>query len=144
LLLSCVYSREVWFKCLRRCRWQHLAPSVEDCLIPWWLHARKSVAKARRKAFDTLVILIAWNLWLEHNDRVVRSVSSLPSCLVSAIWSMALVYSTGRLLWVSIDCCSCCILVESSGAPAFVKLSILLNTTRVWHDIEKNALSVRH
>jgi hypothetical protein len=37
LLLACVYSREVWFKVLRRCGWQGLAPSMDDCLIEWWL-----------------------------------------------------------------------------------------------------------
>jgi hypothetical protein len=30
LLLTCVYSREVWFKVLRRCGWQRLAPSMHD------------------------------------------------------------------------------------------------------------------
>lgn len=39
LLLTCVYSREVWFKVLRRCAWQELAPTNEQTIVQWWLRA---------------------------------------------------------------------------------------------------------
>jgi hypothetical protein len=29
------------------------------------------VPKSRRKAFDSAVLLVAWNLWLQRNDRVI-------------------------------------------------------------------------
>jgi hypothetical protein len=29
MLLACVYSTEVWFKVLRRCGWQGLAPTMD-------------------------------------------------------------------------------------------------------------------
>jgi hypothetical protein len=58
LLLACVYTREVWFKILRRCGWQGLVPTVDDCLIEWWLRSRKVVHKPRRKAFNSLFILV--------------------------------------------------------------------------------------
>jgi hypothetical protein len=31
--------------------------------------ARKQVAKRRRKAFDSLAVLVVWSIWLHRNDR---------------------------------------------------------------------------
>jgi hypothetical protein len=42
LVLSCAFSRQVWFNFLRRCNWhQHLAPSASDTFVLWWLSARE-------------------------------------------------------------------------------------------------------
>jgi hypothetical protein len=73
LLISCVISREVWFKCLCRSSWQQLAPSVDDELTNWWLRCRKQVPKARRKAFDSLCALVARSIQLHRNSVVFRS-----------------------------------------------------------------------
>jgi hypothetical protein len=54
LLLRCVLSREVWFRGLQPCGWQHLTPQPEDNLSTLWLRVRKAVAKPRRSAFDSL------------------------------------------------------------------------------------------
>jgi hypothetical protein len=63
LLVACVISCEIWFKCLRRYGWQLLAWTADDELTPWWLRRRKQVAKVvRRKAFDSLCVLIARNI----------------------------------------------------------------------------------
>jgi hypothetical protein len=70
LLLACVYSREVWFKVLRRCGWQGLPPSMDDCLIEWCLQSRKVIQKSRHRAFGSLFILVCWCLWCQCNERV--------------------------------------------------------------------------
>jgi hypothetical protein len=62
------------------------APQREEQFARWWMRARKSVAKVRRKAFDSFVILIAWLLWLQRNDRVLNRVSTLEVGLVDSIW----------------------------------------------------------
>jgi hypothetical protein len=36
-------------------------------IIAWWLDSRKRVAKPGCKAFDSLVLLGSWSLWLEWN-----------------------------------------------------------------------------
>jgi hypothetical protein len=87
LFMQCVLSREIWYKLLRSCGWHHLAPTGADHLIDWWLRSRKLVTKARRKAFDSLVVLITWNLWLERNSRVFRYSTSTTSRLPDGIWS---------------------------------------------------------
>ncbi|OEL20202.1 hypothetical protein BAE44_0018778 [Dichanthelium oligosanthes] len=94
LLLQCVFSREVWFRSLRRLGWSQLAPTPVDSLTVWWLRSRKKVVKVRRKAFDSLCFLISRSLWLERNSRVFRGASCLPGSLVVSI-------SDSVLLWVS-------------------------------------------
>jgi hypothetical protein len=68
LVIQRVFSREVWFSALRRCDWHHLAPSADDS-VTWWVHSMKQVAKEHRKSFDSLIIAIAWSIWLERNER---------------------------------------------------------------------------
>jgi hypothetical protein len=75
LLFAYVVSREVWFKCLQRSAWQHLSSTADDDdLVNWWLHRRKQVTKARRKAFNSMCTLIARIIWLHHNEIVFRVV----------------------------------------------------------------------
>ncbi|OEL23010.1 hypothetical protein BAE44_0015970, partial [Dichanthelium oligosanthes] len=73
-------------------------------LTDWWLRSRKMVAKPRRKAFDSLCLLVSRHLWLERNSRVFRGVSRLPGSLVVvifdqvALWSRAGLVDRSRLL----------------------------------------------
>jgi hypothetical protein len=43
------------------------------------------VARPRWKAFDSLVALVTWTIWLEHNECVFRGASRLPSQMVATI-----------------------------------------------------------
>jgi hypothetical protein len=52
LLLTYVFSGEIWFKTLRHYGWQGHAPTPG-------LPSRKATLKARRKAFDSLVAFVA-------------------------------------------------------------------------------------
>jgi hypothetical protein len=104
LLLVCVYSREVWFKVLRRCGWQGLVPSMNDCLIEWWLQSRKLVQKPRHKALDSMFILVSWCIWCRRNKRVfygsnLRSPTSLVDDIlqVTELWSCEI---SGMSSWV--------------------------------------------
>jgi hypothetical protein len=72
LFVGCSYSREIWFKCLRRMGLRQLTPLADDNLLEWRLRSRKRTAKARRKAFDSFVFLVTWHLWLERNARLFR------------------------------------------------------------------------
>lgn len=47
-----------------------LTPNADELsLADWWTRARKHVHRNSRKAFDSLVILVMWSLWLERNAR---------------------------------------------------------------------------
>jgi hypothetical protein len=70
LLLGCVYSREVWARLLRSLGLPRLCPTPDAALAPWWLDGRRSLSKARRRSFDSLVTLVWWNIWKERDSRV--------------------------------------------------------------------------
>jgi hypothetical protein len=98
LLLQCPFVREIWFKIFRRCGWQQHTPTREDMLAPWWLTARKSVAKPRQQAFDSLVLLTAWSIWNHRNGKVFRNVLMQPQCLVNDVWESVALWSWARHL----------------------------------------------
>lgn len=62
LLLSCVYSREVWFRILTRCgrNMNMLAPTDTDLLLSWWLQSREALPESFRRGFDSLTMLVTW------------------------------------------------------------------------------------
>lgn len=71
LVLSCVFSREVWFLILSCIGLGHLAPSGEhERFQHWWRQASRGLGKDLRMAFNTMVILVAWEIW-KHRNRVV-------------------------------------------------------------------------
>jgi len=73
LLTGCVFAREVWHMVLTKCNLLRLAPSLQNSEFTlWWLRSRKRMRKASRKSFDSLVILVAWTLWKERNQRVFQ------------------------------------------------------------------------
>jgi hypothetical protein len=83
LLLGCVFSREVWTRMLQPLGRGHVlpVPDADSRLNPWWVDARKRIAKPRHRAFDSLVILIVRRIWLEWNARVFN----WNSCLLDAL-----------------------------------------------------------
>jgi hypothetical protein len=36
----------------------------------WWLASQKSISKERRKGFDSMVVLVWWNIWKECNNMI--------------------------------------------------------------------------
>ena len=96
LLIACPFSREIWFNVLRKVGWESVTPSLHmDHLASWWTEARKHVPKPNRRGFDSLVVLICWQLWKERNDRTfdrrVRTIEQVIDRIVDEIaaWSLA-------------------------------------------------------
>jgi hypothetical protein len=81
-----VFSHEVWFKTFMRCGFQQLAPTPNDEFVDWRLWTHKGVSRQHRKAFDSLVVLVVWNLWLQRNGRVFRTGSLVALALVQVIF----------------------------------------------------------
>ena len=70
LLLGCPFSREIWFKGLRRLSWEAVTPNFQiSNIADWWTAARKSIPKDVRRCFDSFVVLVCWLLWKERNNR---------------------------------------------------------------------------
>jgi hypothetical protein len=85
MMVQCVFPREVWFKSLRRCGWQELALAPDSCFAAWWTFVRKRVHRPCCKAFDSLILAVAWGIW--NQSRVFRSSSQCASSVVDTIWS---------------------------------------------------------
>ena len=73
-----------------------------------WLLHRMQLEMARRKGFDSLVILGAWCLWKERNQRVFQGAGRTPTDVATMMeeeverWSQA-GYSHLAALWASRD-----------------------------------------
>lgn len=68
LFVSCSFSRQVWFGALRPIGLERLVPSPnERKFIHWWRRAQKRVGDQARKGFNSLVQLVAWQVWKHRN-----------------------------------------------------------------------------
>ena len=95
LLTTCPFSREVWFKILRKIGWDRVTPSTLTFNFPsWWTDARKQIPKVGRRGFNSLVILVCWIIWKERNDRTfdhcVRTIDDIVLRVLDEIkaWSL--------------------------------------------------------
>jgi hypothetical protein len=75
LLLSCVFSREVWFRTLRSAGISSCTPSTSSTMPDWWITQRKRIDKVHHKGFDSLVVLTCRLLWKERNAWVFSNKS---------------------------------------------------------------------
>jgi hypothetical protein len=85
LILSCVYAREVWWRALHHIHLQHLVPIADDKLRPWWLWTRALLPSGLSRSFDSLVLLICWNLWKERNSRTFDRTHTWTAALLETI-----------------------------------------------------------
>jgi hypothetical protein len=60
IMAACVYTRQVWFGCLRRLELNLDIPQVAEPWQDWWLRVRAAFRTKERRGFDALVILVSW------------------------------------------------------------------------------------
>jgi hypothetical protein len=95
LLSSCVYTREVWHRLLVLVGFQHLSPTTDSTLADWWQQSRMRVPGSFRRGFDSLMLLISWEIWKERNRRTFDNIFRTPIQLLPFIrdegnsWIMA-------------------------------------------------------
>jgi hypothetical protein len=71
LLISCVFSREVWFRIFSLVNLRQLSPTTADLVFQdWWANLEAKVPYALRKGINSLVMLVAWWLWKQRNNCV--------------------------------------------------------------------------
>jgi len=96
LLVSCVFSRQVWFIILQGFGLQDLAPQVgEPSFEEGWENINTRVSGQVKKGLNSIVILGAWTLWNHRNryvfDGAVPSLSTIASHINEELmhWSFA-------------------------------------------------------
>ncbi|WVZ88479.1 LOW QUALITY PROTEIN: hypothetical protein U9M48_034996, partial [Paspalum notatum var. saurae] len=95
LLVSCVFSREIWSTILRFIGLPTAAPQDERSFSGWWYRAISRVPKEMKKGLNSLIILVAWELWKHINACVFEGVR--PSVVLlcqeverkSSLWRLA-------------------------------------------------------
>ncbi|RCV13690.1 hypothetical protein SETIT_2G366000v2 [Setaria italica] len=96
LLVGCVFSRQVWVLIFQHLGLIHLAPeSPETRFFGWWRKTFLAVPKDMRKGLNSLIILVAWEIWKHGNDCVFEKVRPKTQEVLRAIsnegglWCMA-------------------------------------------------------
>jgi hypothetical protein len=71
LLVGCVFARQVWSLVLHQFGLLHLAPqSAVTCFSGWWKRSTAAIPKEVRKGLNSLIILVAWEIWKHRNTCV--------------------------------------------------------------------------
>jgi hypothetical protein len=70
LLVSCPFSRQIWYDTLSWLRLACRPPDQDDSISHWWLDVRQNTPKAMRKGFATATHLTVWMIWKHRNGCV--------------------------------------------------------------------------
>jgi len=63
LLSGCVVTKEIWFRVLQPVGLQQLMADLgEGDPIEWWLHRRLLLSSEQHRGFDSLVLLVSWEV----------------------------------------------------------------------------------
>jgi hypothetical protein len=75
ILVSCVFARQIWTSILHNLGLLAIVPQPGCTRFSnWWRQSIKSVGKSLRKGLNSLIILIAWEIWKHRNACVFEGV----------------------------------------------------------------------
>ncbi|WVZ63192.1 hypothetical protein U9M48_012845 [Paspalum notatum var. saurae] len=96
VLVSCVFARQVWTLIFHDLGLPSIVPQPGCTRFSnWWGQSIKSVEKAIRKGLNSLVILVAWEIWKHRNacvfEGVVPCVQQVRQAMVEegTVWCLA-------------------------------------------------------
>jgi hypothetical protein len=81
----------VWYKVFEDLNMEAQSPSHTDQLAHWWRFERGNLEKSKRKGFDSIVMLVYWNLWVFGNTQRQYGASVLSRFIVEEAkqWQIA-------------------------------------------------------
>ena len=105
LLVSCIFTRQVWFRILQKLGLQTLTPEVETASFDeWWETTSNRVDGQVQKGLNSIIILGAWSIWNHRNRCVFDGISPNLNVVLSAVeeemhlWSWAGARGVSHLL----------------------------------------------
>lgn len=72
LFLGCVFVRELWYMLLDLVGLDAMVQTQDAELPAWWIRQRVQLQPQCRHAFDSLLLLVAWMVWKERNNRTFQ------------------------------------------------------------------------
>lgn len=94
IIVGCAVTGQIWVRFLRQVGFREV-PVGRTTLQDHWITARNLEPKHRRKELDSYIILVAWMIWKERNQRIFEKVAaSIDQVLASIhdkhhLWRMA-------------------------------------------------------
>ncbi|CAM0879805.1 unnamed protein product [Alopecurus aequalis] len=87
LLAACPYARAVWDLVVDKASLPATLAPLPDTtsLEDWLLHSSQRLDKEKAKAWQSIVQLVWWSIWLERNNRVFKQRASTPAQLMHVI-----------------------------------------------------------
>jgi hypothetical protein len=86
ILISCVFSRQVWTAIFLRLGLAEAAPQPStDRFLRWWSQATKNRPKEVRKGINSLVTLVAWEIWKHRNDCIFNDANPRVATVLQVI-----------------------------------------------------------
>ena len=68
LLISCVFTRQIWYNILQIFGLQAVAPRMDDLVfVDWWEEASSIFSGQVKMGFNSIIILRAWLIWKHRN-----------------------------------------------------------------------------
>jgi hypothetical protein len=85
-LVACGFARQVWTAIFHVLGLLPLAPKLGDsCFSSWWCKTIKAVPTELREGLNSLIILVAWELWKHRNACVFEGASPCVQRLLAVV-----------------------------------------------------------
>ncbi len=105
ILISCVFSRQVWTTLFLRLGLSEAAPQPStDRFLRWWSQATKDRMNEVRKGINSLATLVAWEIWKHRNNCVFNDTNPRVASILQVVenegnlWCSAGAFAFQKLL----------------------------------------------
>ncbi|WVZ70726.1 hypothetical protein U9M48_019369, partial [Paspalum notatum var. saurae] len=86
ILISCVFTRQIWHSVLQHLGLAALAPSISNSRFnAWWKVAASNVLKELRQGLNSLIILVVWEVWKHRNACIFEEAQPNNQVLLQAV-----------------------------------------------------------
>jgi len=86
LLISCVFTLQVWFLILQRLNFDVVAPLTTNVHISsWWKKAIRGAPKEMLKGLNSFIILVSWEVWKHRNSCVFEGATPNVNLLLQTV-----------------------------------------------------------